>query len=390
VTRPTLIVLCNALDDATRKRRRITTDSPAASRKVFMLCEALRLAGVRPYVLSLGRGKADGSVTTFRTSVRRVRGIPVVYAPFSHVPIVSELLTLVGPIFAVWRLSRRRRKAIVYYNRMTAYLPTLAVAAALRYRNILDLEDGEVAKAGAGRVARAVACVFDWLCRGGALLACTALSRMTRTRPVLCYYGIATAGAPAPRWNGPHVTLLMSGTIAPDTGADMLARAIRVLRADAPEWAHDITLEVTGKGPSLDAFRALAGEPGAPRVVVHGRTTDAEYAEILARCDAGLALKPIGGELADTTFPSKVIEFAGAGLLVVTTDISDVREVLGAGAFYLTRNDEQELLSLLRRVAEDRLVARDTAVAGTRAVRDRCSPLLAGQAVSAFVFGKNP
>jgi glycosyltransferase involved in cell wall biosynthesis len=393
VKTPAVLIVCNALDDSTRLLREISTDSPAASRKVFMLCQALRLAGVRPYVLSLGRGKANGSLVFHSRSVRRVGGVPVVYAPFSHIPLLSELISLISLVGTVLRVGRRRRKAVVFYNQMTAYVPTLLAAAAAGYRIVLDLKDGEVT--GAGRVAvkdrlnRMVPWLFDRLCRGGALLACSALVGMTKVRPVLCYYGTAVGEASATRWSSPCLTFLMAGSLMPETGADTLIEAIQLLRRESPEWAQQVCFAITGKGTSLNAFKALANEHGAPQVVVHGRTTDAEYREILDRCEVGLALKPIGGALAGTTFPSKVIEFAGAGLLVLTTDISDVRQLLGADAIYLTSNEPQELILLLKRVADDRAAASACAEAGSRTVLDRCSPHLAGRDVANFIFGRD-
>ena len=390
--RPALLIVCNALDDSTRLLRNISTDSPAASRKVFLLAQALRLAGVRPYVLSLGRGKANGSFAFHRRSVRRVDGVAVVYAPFSHIPLVSELLSLFALVGTVLRVGRRRQKAVVFYNRMTAYVPTLLTAAAAGYRNVLDLEDGEVAGAGHGaikdRLARLVPWLFDRSCDGGALLACSALASKTEVRPVHCYYGTAVGEASKTRWSSPSLSFLMAGSLMPETGADTLIKAIRLLRREASECARPMRFEVTGKGPSLDGFKELASEPGAPEVIVHGRTTDAQYREILDRCEVGLALKPIGGPLADTTFPSKVIEFAGAGLLVLTTDISDVRKLLGAGAIYLTGNEPEALVAQLRRVAGDRTAARACAEQGASAVVNRCSPQLAGRAVANFIFGR--
>jgi hypothetical protein len=393
VKRPAVLIVCNALDDSTRLLRGISTDSPAASRKVFMLCQALRLAGVRPYVLSLGRGKTNGSLAFHSRSVRRVGGVPVVYAPFSHIPLLSELISLFALVCTVLRVARHRRKAIVFYNRMTAYVPTLLAAAAAGYQNVLDLEDGEAAVAGRvavkDRLNRMVPWLFDRLCRGGALLACSALAGMTKVRPVHCYYGTAVGEASATRWSSPCLTFLMAGSLMPETGAHTLIEAIQLLRRESPAWVQQIRFEVTGKGPSLNAFKALANEHGAPQVVVHGRTTDAEYREILDHCEVGLALKPIGGPLADTTFPSKVIEFAGAGLLVLTTDISDVRQLLGADAIYLTNNEPQELILLLKRVVDDRAGARSCAEGGCRAVLDRCSPQLAGRDVANFIFGQS-
>jgi hypothetical protein len=45
---------------------------------------------------------------------------------------------------------------------------------------------------------------------------------------------------------------------------------------------------------------------------------------MLAEADVGLSLKMPGSNLVATTFPSKVVELASHGLLVLTTDVSDV------------------------------------------------------------------
>lgn len=388
--RPVVLVVCNALDDVTRMERRITTDSPAASRKVFLMAQALRLAGVRPVVLSLGRGRADGSGDAFAAKACRVGGVPTIYAPFSHRRGHSELLSLFGLLGPLRRLARHSRRAVIFYNRIPAYLPLLRAASRLGYRSFLDLEDGEViaGRSLKERLARIVPAQFDRHCRDGALLACSALEAMTTVRPVHCYYGTAVGDVDVPRWQTDRITCLMSGTLAPDTGAPLLIEAIRRLRSRQPDWAAGLCFEVTGKGESLAAFEQLAAESGLPRVRVHGRTSDARYLEILRGCEIGLALKPVGGALADTTFPSKVIEFAGSGLLVLSTDISDVRRLLGDGARYLERNDPELLIERLAAIAADRQAAARCARQGRQAAEHHCAPSRAGEDLRQFLFGE--
>lgn len=392
--RPLVLVVCNALDDKTRLERGIVSDSPAASRKVLMLCQALREAGARPCILSLGRGRANGSFTYFPRIVRRVAGVPVVYAPFSHVRFFSQFLSLFFLIGALLRLSSSQKKAVIFYNRMSAYLPLLLTASVTGYKRFLDLEDGEVAGQKSGRakalLGRSITWLYDRLCPDGALLACSALEDMTRIRPVHCYYGSTSTKAFDVKPNTSPLSILMAGTLDTDTGADLLIETIRLLRQEPGEWAHKLQFEVTGKGEALGALQALANEHALPNVTVHGRTTDAQYAEVLNRCRVGLALKPVGGPLADTTFPSKVIEFAEAGLLVLSTDISDVRKVLGSGALYLTRNDPKELAELLRNIVEQPEDMQARTLQGQQAVIARCAPQLAGEAVFGFIFGGRP
>lgn len=388
-----VVVICNALDDATRIERGITTDSPAASRKVFQLCAALRQAGLRPCVLSLGRGRADGSSAYHPRRVRRVAGVPVVYAPFSSRRGWSEVLSLLAPVGIACRLATRGPKAMLFYNRQSAYLPTLLASVWLGYRRVLDLEDGEVVEVGDAQrgisswLSAGLRGTYDRLCSSGALLACSALSAMTRIRPVQCYYGIASPSEASARWLRGPVTAMLGGTLAPETGVDLLIDAVRQIRSSRPAWAAQLRIEITGKGTSLAALTALAASDLHPHLVVHGRINDDEYRAVIARCDLGLALKPCGGALADTTFPSKVVEMASAGMLVLSTDISDVRAVLGDGALYLQRDDPRELIAQLQRVVEDRNAAQHIAQAGQAAVWARCAPLAAGRSVGQFMFG---
>lgn len=387
-----VIVVCNALDDETRLEREISTDSPAASRKVFHLCIALRHAGVQACVLSLGRGRAGGSTAFFPSQMRRVQGIPVIYAPFSKRRGISELISLFALAAHLLRLKRRSSTAVIFYNRELAYAPSLLVAACKGWRCILDLEDGELSGVGSRwsrTLSRGMCQLYDRLCSGGALLACSALSAATSIRPVFCYYGVAEASEPQHRWRASSVRAVLSGTLSPETGVDLLIRAIELLRRTRPDWARALQIEVTGKGPSLPALLSLAQEDASsPAIVIHGRISDQAYRQVVARCEIGLALKPRSGPLAQTTFPSKVIEFASADMLVITTDISDVRTVLGDGALYLTRDDPSELVELMRLAVERRADARDIAGAGWRAAWNRCAPEAAGIAVRDFVFGR--
>ena len=219
------------------------------------------------------------------------------------------------------------------------------------------------------------------------MLACNSLVALTSVRPALTYYGVVTSKPVLEKRTSEHVTVLMVGTLCFDTGAELLIESIRQIRLTAPVWATKICIEVTGKGASLDSFIALASESGYPKIIVHGRTTDLQYIDILERGDVGLALKLNNGSLAHTTFPSKVIEFAAAGLLVVSTDISDVRQVLGDGALYLMSNEPHDLIVLLEKIVNERESAINFAKIGSLNVQRLCSARTSGRRVSDFIFG---
>jgi glycosyltransferase involved in cell wall biosynthesis len=228
----------------------------------------------------------------------------------------------------------------------------------LGFRGILDLEDGNVPVAKRKftlRIRVFVECLFDYFCNGGALLACDALSRFTSLRPTLIYYGVASSNQNSHhnKFKGEHIRFLFPGTLERETGAELLIEAIKAMRINKASWVHKAIFEVTGKGSSLDQFVYLANQAGFPKIIVHGRTTNLEYQQILNQVDIGLSLKLTDGPYAETTFPSKVLEFAANGILVLTTDISDVKKVFGdAGALYL-KKDSQNLQALIQQAVED-------------------------------------
>ena len=391
MTRPQLLILCNALADDVRIERGITTDSPAATRKVAMMAEVLRSAGVCAWILSLGRGRQDRSGRYFPSRTGRILGVPTIYGALLHWPIFSELLSFWAPIPIIWRRRRHAgRTLLLIYNRMPAYLPAIWLARLLGYRLALDLEDGQVAGKGwglEGIKTRLLKALTDRACTSGALLACRALSDATTLQPQQTYYGVVTTLTPIPRFIGPEINLLLGGTVSSSTGADTLAAALDILRDCDEPWSRRLHLHVTGMGDSLSVFERLASNTGhGPAVTVHGRLDKAGYEALLAGMDVGLALKPNSGALASTTFPSKVVELASAGLLVLTTDISDVREVLGEGAVYLERDDSALLAIRLRSIADAPKKAAATASLGTQAVAARCSPDRVGVALRRFLF----
>ena len=187
-------------------------------------------------------------------------------------------------------------------------------------------------------------------------------------------------------WDLSPITVLLGGTVSFDTGAPLLIDAINLLRENPPSWISNISFNITGKGDCLEQFTVLAMGSGKPEVIVHGRTTDEEYRQILANTHVGLALKPSSGALADTTFPSKVIEFASHGILVVTTDISDVRKVLADGAIYLEVDDPKLLIKKLRWIVEHRDAARALSLNGVQSVSAACAQERVGQMLSDFLF----
>lgn len=352
--------LCNALDDITREQRGIFTDSPAASKKVMELCTAIQGKGTRCFIISLGRGKSGGLIRFFSGSVRTINSVPIIYSPYITIPFLSELFSLLAPLAFIFRFRSKKIKSIVFYNPIPAYLPALFISTLFGFRRILDLEDGNIAVGNRKVLSGSrvfVERLFDFFCNGGALLACDPLVEFTSLRPTITYYGVVNSKQ-VPcinKFKAEHVRVLFSGTLERETGAQLLIDTIVAMRAWPSDWCQKVIFEVTGKGSYLNYFIDLANNDRFPKVIVHGRTTNFEYQKILDRIDVGLSLKLPDGPYANSTFPSKVMEFASNGILVLTTNISDVHKIFGdEGALYL-QDSVENLNELIRGSVQDRI-----------------------------------
>lgn len=384
-----VVFVSNAFDDLTRRSRGVETDSPAASRKVFMLCKALRKANKKAYVLSLGRGRVSGTYRFFRSSVKRVNGVPVVYCPFTNIPVLSELLTLICPIPILLKIGSRGRLNVLFYNRLVAYFPTIVVAWLAGMKRTLDLEDGVPAsdsQRAKGVILRIWTRIFDRLCNGGVIFACDALRTENLINRGITYYGVAEDVRNGGIDEFGTVRVLLSGTLSEDTGVRLFLRSILEMRSEGLSWTAGVEFHICGKGPLLAEINDVSKETGNPSLVVHGRLTASEYSKLLASCHVGLALKPNFGILASTTFPSKVIEYGGAGLLVFSTDISDVRKVFGDSAIYLKSDTVEEFISNLRYICFHRTEVRHLANEGRNRVLSLCSYKNAGKNLGDFLF----
>jgi glycosyltransferase involved in cell wall biosynthesis len=386
-----LVYLCNAVDEKTRSERKITTDSPAATQKVLQVTSALRKSGVRALVLSLGRGRQQGSGKWYSAKVVRTGGVATIYAPYFDFPILTHLVSLLGLLPLIWRLRcSRGSPALLSYNRLPHYLLAMELARLLRFRRFLDLEDGDVQETGSVSrrwLARGLTKWFDRLCNGGAMLAASALGRQYAGKKTVCCYGVAASVAIDRDWSAMPLVVLLGGTLQRTTGVQLFEEAVRHLRASGDITLKGIEFIVTGKGEMSASLQALAAQNGFPTVHFLGSVSREDYLQAVRRAHVGMALKLPSSDLADTTFPSKVIELASAGLLVLSTRISDVPSLFREdGAIYLDREDPQALAEKFLWLVTNRDVVAQTALRGETYIGEACSPKKVGAFLKTFFF----
>lgn len=390
MSRSRLVYLCNAIDDETRSNRNISSDSPAATHKVLQVSSALGASGCRVIVLSLGRGRQRGSWQFHRANVRRVSGNVIVFAPYLDAPLLTHVVSMLSLVPLVWRMCRNRTDsiALLAYNRLAYYLPALELANIMGYRMFLDLEDGDVSTmlGFKGGLISAVGRRINRLCKHGALLAASSLATQYPGTRTLCCYGVADSESMPRDWSG-RVRVLLGGSLERNTGVGLFVDAIRLMRQSNDARLAGLEFFVTGQGTMAPELEKLAQENAFPKVNFLRRVTRTEYRELLEKSNVGLCLKLASSEIGHTTFPSKVIEIATSGMLLLTTNVSDVPVLLANDeAMYLPDERPESLANALLWILENRDQSEDMALRGTARVFSKCSKGAVGRDLKKFLF----
>ena len=384
-----LIYVCNALDDLTKLERKIKTDSPACTRKVFLNAQNLKSKTVNPIVLSLGRGKSNYSFKFYTSKVKRVNGITVIYAPFFSFKILSELISFLWPLTLMLRFKKiKGKKVFLFWNRTIAFIPVLILSKILRFRNVLDLEDGNLPlklfTINYFKV-KIKTIIYDLFC-SHALVTCNALKKKLKFKNVLCHYGFFEEAVQNIKFNNTDkINFHLGGTVSNSTGSDLVILAIKKLRKNNYKFAKKISFIITGKGDSIAEFKSLSNSNDPPIVNVYCNQSFYEYSKTLRNCHVGLALKPKSGNLSETTFPSKVIEIANNGLLLVSTDISDVKLLFSDGALY-TNSNIDDFVKLLEWITINSNEVKKIANKGSKKITYFCNRSETKSRLNNFLF----
>jgi spore maturation protein CgeB len=101
----------------------------------------------------------------------------------------------------------------------------------------------------------------------------------------------------------------------------------------------------------------------------------------------GLCLKLGASELGETTFPSKVIEIASAGMLLLTTRVSDVPRLFSdEEALYLSSETPLDLANAIHWLLAHREQAAAMASRGAIQIQAVCAQSRVGRDLKNFFF----
>ncbi len=124
---------------------------------------------------------------------------------------------------------------------------------------------------------------------------------------------------------GAPLRIHYGGSLSEDTGVTVFCDSVRLLAERLSSHERNVLFHITGVGGESQ-LRALQGsfDQGKVRIIWRKNLPPDEYLGELRKCHAALSLRVPGSSMAETTFPSKIVEITGNGLLLITTRVSDV------------------------------------------------------------------
>lgn len=387
----TVIYLCAAVDDATKKERNIHFDSPAATNKVFGLAKALQTQGVDVCILSLGRGRQTGDGKKFSTTARKVSDIPILYAAFWHYPWLTHIVGALSMLMLLIGLYRNRsgRMVVIAYNRIWHYLPALIFSAIFRIHCYLDLEDGTIeSNKFITRIVNFVSRkLFEMLCDKGALIAAKSLAdQLQNTRVFVCYGCAELIPGTLAKWDAKPINILFGGSLLPETGVPLLIDAIELLEKFHPELVGQVIIFVTGQGKMTEQLERFSNNKGKNWIKYYGSVDRETYLDILDHAHVGLCLKLSSSSMGKTTFPSKIIEYASHGLLIISTKVSDVPVLLDEhSAILLSADEPLVLVEAILRIIHNCREAKILSKQGQYRIQSVCNYAYVGQELKIFL-----
>ena len=366
------------------------SEAPAARNKVLGVCSAIQAAGGRVTLISpIAPREAVSFIRPVRiTRLGRLPSGQVLSRGQRGLHRIVQFFTL---FIAASHLIRKVDR-VIFYNYYPEYLLTAAFLKLRGVRCILDIEDAPRSDehGGRGLMNRWSYMLLRRITASRALIVSEVLAKQLNIKNYLVVYGVAsyfkTTAERSPLFSQPAVRINFGGTIWRETGGALFAEALRILserHGDVP--LHFFVTGHVGEG-LFDGLVDAVNASLAVRLEIVPDLDFASYNALLDTIDVGLCLKLPSHSIGQTTFPSKVVEIAAKGLLLITTPVSDVPLIFDESCAVIMESEHPtELAEALATLPSRRDEMATRAEAGARRVSDRLSAPAVGRALRTFL-----
>ena len=230
----------------------------------------------------------------------------------------------------------RRHDKIIIYNHAIEYIPAILILYLRRIPLFHDIEDlpfeNDFSLNG---LINSVGFWFANTFSFKKILVSKRLADMLSLNDYLVVNGVCNLvhQVSSKRWtslfssNDSPLCVHFGGTLIYDTGLDLFCDALNLLLGSySSDLRRPIHFYITGTG-QLHKIEEIVNKLPANsliKIFIKSFLPYEAYINLLGTCHISLALKKPNTQIANTTFPSKVIEIASYGLALISTKVSDV------------------------------------------------------------------
>ena len=389
-----MIYLTNYVGPQVRTARGIVSDSVAGSKKSADLVRVMEAAGMKVAFLSLGWKRATWSLRSYPSTREIVDGRFVCeYGGLLDFP----MLNLITNVVSVGRLVAKKAaegQARGLSCRLLFYNPSVQMTLVALYARLVlglplyvQLEDGTHVIPTVGtfrRVAYAISQEIIQRLVSGAILVSSVMRKGYERIPHVICRGVAApelASASHSTLDDLRIvcgrgvlTFLFGGTLDEIRGIDLLMTALEQADADSDFHAARVRFVITGTGPLESGVRERCEVLKRVRIEFVGLVDTATYRQILRETHVAMALQDPHHPYSQACFPSKVIEYMTAGILVLTTGVADIDEFADGGVVLLDPSSPQALVEIWKDIIDRPSHYAQIAAAGQALVLEQCSP----------------
>ena len=309
------------------------------------------------------------------------------------------LRKLIGPFAFAWfaLFSISRNDTVIVYNHSFEYFLLLCI---LRLRGVAvyqDIEDVPIAsdRTFIGYVNQLFFKLTFLLTSGRKIVVSRQVASSLKLKDYLVVNGAFISNSSnssdfESKWKdlseGGPLCIHYGGTLTTATGLDLFIQALKILTCNY-NHARPINFYVTGIG-DISRVSELVASFDNPNIVViiSPKAPLSQYEQILSFCHLSLSLRSPDAPISFTTFPSKVIEASARGLALITTDVSDMRQVYDEqSAFYLSSFNPRGLSSLITSLAIKPDTIYVKSCTGRNQIMTYFSPDVVGESLKSFL-----
>lgn len=337
----------------------------AAANKMISVVRAIRDMGERAYLVSLPFLGQKCTKSLTKTMVLHEKGCPQIFLSTPSNKYARKFYSFISFAWFCFHEIDRNDKIIIY-NHAIEYLLGVVILRLKRARIFMDIEDGPRSDELGFKafLHNGLFFIFRTITSSKALVVSSALAKKLEIREYCVVHGaIARSRIQESKIKSSYeinypkdaIDIHYGGSLSVETGIELFCEAVDILLLLQDQFLRKIRFVITGFG-SGQMIKDLESRTLGSMVEISYSSdcTYAQYLELFSSCQIGLCLKLPESEVGMTTFPSKVVEITSAGLLLISTRVSDVPYLFNENtAVLLSRAAPQELAETILSLVND-------------------------------------